>query len=133
MKCIPQYNVDKGEIESWRCDKYRMCFGIEFKMSQTKCYHFKCQGRSKVSICKNETCNKIIDTTQGSDYCSISCTPDSKIREICKTEGCDQPVGNNKKRHCSEKCRKKDNKRAYLRRKREARLCSTKIYSQKTS
>jgi len=47
---------------------------------------------------------------------------DARCRErlpVCKTEGCYKTIGENKLRHCSEKCRKRDNRNAYKKRQKE--------------
>jgi len=48
---------------------------------------------------------------------------------ICKWKKCNNPVGGNKLRHCSERCRKRDNDHAYRMRLKQKKIneqCSTK-------
>lgn len=90
-KCIVHfYEEDNGE-RRWRCGKYLMCSSVQFKMTSDRCYHYRCPGRQ--------------------DYIPP--------REKCAWKDCDKPVALNKLRHCSETCRKRDNRWAYRQRQKE--------------
>ena len=88
---------------TWRCTRFWMCSGKQFKESSDRCYHYECKGRSE-----RPTPQPIV-----------------KIEEkpkICAWHKCDKPVAPNKLRHCSEVCRKRQNRWDYKQRQKAKKL-----------
>lgn len=95
-KCLVEWGEGERGLRTWRCSYYLMCHGIDFRESSDRCYHYKCPGRAD-------------DTPVNIEEPTV---------KICSEEGCDKPVAPNRREHCSERCRKRMNRRHYLERQR---------------
>lgn len=107
-KCIVNWDDNNN---TWRCSYYDMCRGVDFSESREKCYHYRCPGRhARVQIVLPEQQTESI--------------------RICSEEGCNNPVATNRREHCSERCRKRMNGRAYRERKKKIKngLSSVQTY-----
>ncbi len=109
-KCIAHVYVDSEGIERWTCREPLFLHSTSHKMDQEKCYHYKCPGRQEFPT--------------GDDLIK------AKV-DTCKTKGCTKDVAQNKKRHCSESCRLKDNRSAYKQRMKEGTKPNTKKIKRK--
>lgn len=105
-KCFVHWEQQEDGSWKWRCSRYWLNQGRAFKESAEVCYHYHCRGRSDLVISepKLEEKNEPIPTTP-----------------ICAWYRCDKPVAPNKLRHCSEVCRKRQNRWDYKQRKKKER------------
>lgn len=88
MRCdrthITYFEDENKKVYAWQCRRYLLCRGV-FKMDVVKCYDSRCKGRKE-------------------------------IKNICAWKDCTRLVGSidkGKQRHCSEVCRKKQNRYDY--------------------
>jgi len=114
-KCIVDWNE---EDLSWRCKRFFLSVGKSFPHASERCYHFKCPGRrgyfkNNVEIASLEQLNQIEKPT--APVVEVEEEPVVE-QEICAWFRCDQPVAPNKLRHCSEVCRKRQNRWDYKQR-----------------
>lgn len=101
-KCIVDWNDNKN---TWRCSYYDMCRGVDFSESRDKCYHYRCPGRK----------DRVVPI------------PADESILICSEEGCNNPVPPNHREHCSLRCRKRMNGRAYRERKKKLKNGSASV------
>lgn len=106
-KCIAHFYTDSEGLERWTCREPLFLHSTSHTIDQEKCYHYKCPGRQEPP--------KVVDIIETK-------------KDVCKAKGCTKAVAQNKKRHCSESCRLKDNRAAYRQRIKEGtKPNSTKI------
>lgn len=97
-KCLVEWSEGERGKRTWRCSYYLMCHGIEFRESSDRCYHFKCPGRADIP-------SQLVE-------------PSIVDEKVCSEDDCDNLVAPNRREHCSERCRKRMNRRHYIERKR---------------
>lgn len=106
IKCFVEWNDNNN---TWRCSYYLMCHGIDFSESRDKCYHYNCRGRQE-RYKPEPIVESIVESEPIVEVESVL---------ICSEEGCNNPVPPNHREHCSLRCRKRMNGRAYRERKKK--------------
>lgn len=94
-KCIVTTFTDQDGVLKWRCGNPKFLVSTAHRITQKKCTYYKCPGRQSIP----------------------------NVEAVCDWKDCEKPVAPNKLRHCSEVCRKRDNRYQYvLRQKRKKEL-----------
>ena len=86
-KCIVNTYTDSEGILKWTCKDPKFLVSTAHALTQKKCTYYKCPGRRNLGK---------FDVSE------------------CAWKDCMKPVAPNKLRHCSEVCRKRDNRHQYV-------------------
>ena len=105
-KCRVLWEKD-GDSWNWQCTRFWLNRGVKFKERAETCYHYKCTKRADRYIPK-EVVVKVEEKPK-----------------VCAWHKCDLPVAPNKLRHCSEVCRKRQNRWDYKQRQKLKKLGDT--------
>ena len=105
-KCRVLWEKDEEDNWTWQCTRFWMNSGVKFKESAEVCYHYKCTKR--IERCTHKVFVK-----------------KEEEPKICAWHKCDKPVAPNKLRHCSEVCRKRQNRWDYKQRQKLKKLGDT--------
>lgn len=108
-KCFVKWEQQEDGTWKWRCSRYWLNQGRAFRESSEVCYHYQCKGRAERVI--HSLIEKAVEEVQ----------EPPKTTPICAWYRCDKPVAPNKLRHCSEVCRKRQNRWDYKQRKKKER------------
>jgi hypothetical protein len=103
-KCMVDWEADSDGNQYWVCRHQWLNCNRKFKPEQEVCYHYKCPGRRESTIIKQPV--EIEPKVEAI----------SEEVAICAWFRCDLPVAPNKLRHCSEVCRKRQNRWDYKQR-----------------
>jgi len=97
-KCSVTTFTEPNGVLKWRCKNPKFLVPTAHMVTQKRCTYYECPGRLDIPK---------VDVP------------------ICDWKDCDKPVAPNKLRHCSEVCRKRDNRYQYvLRQKRKKELAT---------
>ena len=112
-KCMVTWDTDNEGNRYWTCTHQWLNCGRHFKPSAETCYHYKCPSRREDPLKNRIIPPKLTEIEE----------PKSEEVEvaICAWFRCDQPVAPNKLRHCSEVCRKRQNRWDYKQRQKAKR------------
>lgn len=104
-KCWVLWNKNESGEWTWKCTRFWLNQGVTFRANAERCYHFECRGRRDLSPARLVQLEEPVLT-------------ESPVEEVatCAWYRCDQPVAENKLRHCSELCRKRQNRWDYKQR-----------------
>lgn len=149
-KCIVHYYEVNGETR-WKCPNSLMSSSSTHSMDRDTCWLASCPGRKpNYPICKWKDCTQRVAPNK-LNHCSETCRKkdnryaykqrqkakkdnefavdkvlQTQVKEpkgdICHWKDCNKKVAPNKLRHCSERCRKRDNQYAYRLRQQEKKL-----------
>jgi len=102
--CIALWAQNADGEWGWRCNKYLMSRGVVFKEDETRCYHYRCEGRK----------------------------PRRKLPAdaLCQKSGCEKVRPKDRPKYCSKICQKRANDEAY--RARRKLLNNTKSANNRT-
>jgi len=115
IKCIAQWSKSENPEEwTWRCNKYLMSRGVQFREDLEKCYHWKCVGRKPKPL-------RMVEIQEP--------TIKEPVVRRCLRESCKAPLSEGKIKYCSKTCQKRENDRAYRERKRAEKIKATEIKS----
>ena len=88
-RCEVAWFTDNQGVDRWVCRNHLSTYG--FKEEKTKCWYASCPGRRVVV--------KPLVQIVGS--------------KTCENYGCSKPVASNRKRYCSDRCRKQKARKDY--------------------
>lgn len=103
-KCFVNWGLQEDGTWKWVCTRYWLNQGKSFRESAEVCYHYQCKGRSERAT-----------------YTPQKKAVENKTNPVCAWYRCDEPVAPEKLRHCSEVCRKRQNRWDYKQRKKKER------------
>lgn len=109
-KCRVLWEKNEEGEWKWQCTRFWMNRGVKFKESAETCYHYRCTKRAERYIPKQQVAVKKEEVEKP---------------KICAWYRCDLPVAPNKLRHCSEVCRKRQNRWDYKQRQKAKKLGDT--------
>lgn len=146
-KCIVHYFEINGKTR-WKCPNSLMSSNSTHSIENENCWLSNCPGRKpNYQVCAWKDCEKEVAPNK-LRHCSEVCRKKdnmyayklrqkakkksepliSQVKEpksnVCNWKDCNEPIAPNKLRHCSESCRKKDNKYAYRLRQKQKKLDS---------
>jgi hypothetical protein len=105
-KCRVKWVLNEDGDWVWQCPQFWMSSGKKFKETAEKCYHYRCKSRADRLLPKAVEVKNEEET-------------------VCAWHRCDLPVAPNKLRHCSEVCRKRQNRWDYKQRQKAKKLVDT--------
>jgi hypothetical protein len=108
-KCQVLWNRGEDGKWIWNCTKYWLNHNVTFRASAETCYHFECRGRRELPQYRIDA----VEEVKKEDLVEIE---EPAQVQTCAWFRCDQPVAPNKLRHCSEICRKRQNRWDYKQR-----------------
>lgn len=120
-ECQVNWKQDEKGDYVWECKKNFISTSRAFPAEKTHCYKYGCRGRrgyyhKGVKVTDFEAFKK----EQG--FVKEPVVEEEVAVLICAWHKCDQPVAPNKLRHCSEVCRKRQNRYDYKQRKKAEKL-----------
>jgi len=109
-KCRVVWALNKEGEWTWQCPQFWMSSGKKFKEVVEKCYHYRCKSRA----------DRPLPNPKAVEVKAV----EVKAVEVknCAWHKCDFPVAPNKLRHCSEVCRKRQNRWDYKQRQKAKKL-----------
>jgi hypothetical protein len=111
-KCYVAWSVNEQGQHIWTCKKFGAGINTQFPENIDKCYYAPCPGRGDRPLPRVITLPQEITPPQQPSSVST-----------CAWFRCSNPVAANKLRHCSEVCRKRQNRYDYKQRK-KAESCA---------
>lgn len=112
-KCQVDWRLNSEGDYVWECKKNFISTSNAFPADKTHCYKYGCRGRRGFY-------HQGVEITDFEDFKKGNISPEVEEEPsvpICAWHKCDQPVAPNKLRHCSEVCRKRQNRYDYKQRK----------------
>lgn len=113
-KCRVLWEQKENGEWKWRCTRFLLNNGVNFRAEAETCYHYQCRGRSERRV-YDQAPVEILESGR-----EVAIDQETQV-PICAWYRCDQPVAPNKLRHCSEVCRKRQNRWDYKQRKKKER------------
>lgn len=104
-KCIVNTFTDSEGVLKWRCKDPKFLVSTAHAVTQKKCTYYKCPGRADIVT---------VDVPE------------------CAWKNCKKPVAPNKLRHCSEVCRKRDNRYQYVLRQKQKKAQEAQLEKSKS-
>ena len=118
-KCMVAWGVNEKGEDYWKCTYHALNCNREFKPTTETCYHYRCPGRRGKATQQPEKVKSTVRIlNQKTKTYEVAEPVKEKPKEvaICAWFRCDKPVAPNKLRHCSEVCRKRQNRWDYKQR-----------------
>lgn len=111
-KCQVEWVEGEDGYYRWKCKRFFLSAGTSFPAERETCYHFRCAGRRGLHFNGVEVTDYKIKEVKKEEVpvVEVASVP------ICAWYKCDNPVALNKLRHCSEVCRKRQNRYDYKQR-----------------